>query len=104
MGAMTAGATKEQLKSLSDFAEKIGLAFQIADDVLNATGSREEMGKETGTDKQSGKLTYVAAYGVEGARERAGRLIRDAKNALASLPGNPEPLSALADYVINRRT
>ena len=103
LGAMTAGATDVQLAALTAYAEHIGLAFQIADDVLNATGTAEQLGKAAGTDAALGKMTYVAAYGVEGAREKAAALITRAKAALADLPGNTEPLAALADYVVTRR-
>ena len=103
LGAMTAGATDVQLAALTAYAEHIGLAFQIADDVLNATGTAEQLGKAAGTDAALGKMTYVAAYGVEGAREKAAALITRAKAALANLPGNTEPLAALADYVVTRR-
>ena len=103
LGAMTAGATDVQLAALTAYAEHIGLAFQIADDVLNATGTAEQLGKAAGTDAALGKMTYVAAYGVEGAREKAAALITRAKAALAKLPGNTEPLAALADYVVTRR-
>ena len=103
LGAMTAGATDVQLAALTAYAEHIGLAFQIADDVLNATGTAEQLGKAAGTDAALGKMTYVAVYGVEGAREKAAALITRAKAALADLPGNTEPLAALADYVVTRR-
>lgn len=103
MGAMTAGADDSQLTALTSYAEKIGLAFQIADDVLNATGTSEELGKSAGSDAEADKMTYVAAYGIDGARERATTLIADAKQSLQKLPGNTEPLEALADYIVTRR-
>ncbi len=103
MGAMTAGASESHLAALSTYAEKIGLAFQIADDVLNATSDAAQLGKSAGTDDAAGKMTYVRAYGVKDARERADQLIRDAKNALGRLPGNPAPLAALADYMVQRK-
>jgi len=103
MGAMSAGANEEQLAALTTYAEKIGLAFQIADDVLNATGTSEELGKASGTDAEAGKMTYVAAYGIEGARERAAKLVLDAKESLKKLPGDTDPLSAIADYIVDRK-
>lgn len=103
MGAMTAGASPDQLAALTGYAEKIGLAFQIADDVLNATGTTEQLGKTVGTDAALGKMTYVAAYGVDGARQRAASLISEAKADAACLPGTIEPLAALADYIAARK-
>ena len=103
IGAMTAGATAEHLKILSAYAVKIGLAFQIADDVLNATGNAEELGKTAGSDAAANKMTYVRAYGVEGAKEKAQQLVREATEGLNALPGPTDALRALADYVISRR-
>jgi len=102
LGAMTAGASSDQLAALTCYAEKIGLAFQIADDVLNATATAERLGKSAGTDAAAGKMTYVAAYGINDAREKAATLIAEAKKSLANLPGSTEPLSGLADFVVNR--
>jgi len=104
MGAMTAGATPSQLKVLDSYATKIGLAFQIADDVLNATGSAAQLGKSAGTDAQAGKMTYVSAYGVEGARRKAREMIESAVASLRELPGDRQPLDAIAHYVIDRKS
>jgi len=104
LGAMTAGARPEQLAGLTRYAEKIGLAFQVADDVLNATGSEKELGKASGTDRAAGKMTYVAAYGVEGARREAAALVEQAHLSLTGLPGNVDPLRALADHMIARKS
>jgi len=103
LGAMTAGATPDQLNALTTYAEKIGLAFQIADDLLNATASSDQLGKSSGTDADAGKMTYVAAYGIDGARQRSTTLIEEAKSEVHALPGDITPLHALADYVISRR-
>jgi len=103
LGAMTAGASSTHLDHLTGYAEKIGLAFQIADDVLNATGTAEELGKSTGTDAAAGKMTFVAAYGVDDSRRRAQSLVDEAKTCARQLPGNVEYLIALADYIVARR-
>ncbi|MGA1194490.1 MAG: polyprenyl synthetase family protein [Kiritimatiellia bacterium] len=102
MGAMVAGASDAALAALTHYAENIGLAFQIADDVLNATGSAAALGKSTGTDEAAGKLTYVSAYGVEGAKHEAERLVAEAIAQLSALPADTTSLEALARYVIER--
>lgn len=103
IGAMTAGARESALNALTRYAEHIGLAFQIADDVLNATSTAGELGKATGSDEAAGKMTYVRAYGVDGARRKADDLIREAHAELDPLEGDTAPLHALADYVVSRR-
>lgn len=103
MGAMTTGTNEDHLSSLTQYAEKIGLAFQIADDVLNATSSADQLGKASGTDAAAGKMTYVAAYGVDGAKKMADDLIVTAKALLRQLPGDTQPLAALADYITARK-
>ena len=67
-GAIIANATDEELENITDFAQKLGLAFQIADDILDEISSFEEMGKTLGKDKNSGKLTYVSLYGLDNAK------------------------------------
>lgn len=103
MGAMTAGASASRLDALTQYAEKIGLAFQVADDVLNATGTAEQLGKSAGTDAHAGKMTYVRAYGVEGARAKAHQLVAEAKTSLCGLPGKTVALEALADFMVQRK-
>ena len=71
MGALAAGAGDRQLDDLTSYAEDVGLAFQIADDVLNVTGTREELGKNPNTDAERGKKTYPTFYGADGARKLA---------------------------------
>jgi geranylgeranyl diphosphate synthase type II len=102
MGAISAGAAPAQLSALDTYGDRMGLAFQVADDVLNATSNAATLGKGTGTDAARGKLTYVAVHGLDEARRRAGFLIADARSSLAGLPGDTTPLLALADYVIHR--
>jgi len=104
MGAITAGATATQLDSLTAYAEDIGLAFQIADDVLNVTGTREELGKNPNTDAQRGKKTYPTFYGVEGARTLADECVSRATNRLSAFGPSADPLRELARYISNRRS
>ena len=78
MGAVVAGASDEQTVLLSEFANRIGLAFQIIDDVLDITASTEELGKPAGSDLESGKNTYPALLGLDESRERAESLLAEA--------------------------
>lgn len=103
IGGILGGAMPSQLESLTAYAEAIGLAFQIADDVLNLTGSREELGKEAGTDAKRGKKTYPAFYGVEGARQRAEECVSQAIAHLHEFDERADPLRGIATYIINRR-
>jgi geranylgeranyl diphosphate synthase type II len=102
MGAITAGATPGQLESLTRYAEDVGLAFQIADDVLNVTGSREELGKDAKTDAKRGKKTYPVFYGVEGAKRMAEACVQRAIEQLSSFDAKAEPLRELARYITAR--
>ncbi|MET0514133.1 MAG: polyprenyl synthetase family protein [Nitrospiraceae bacterium] len=103
MGAIAAGATPIQLHSLTGYAEDIGLAFQIADDVLNVTGTREELGKNPNTDAQRGKKTYPTFYGVDGARTLAEDCVSRATNRLSTFGPSADPLRELARYISSRK-
>jgi geranylgeranyl diphosphate synthase type II len=103
MGAIAAGATDRQLADLTAYAEDIGLAFQIADDVLNVTGTREELGKNPNTDAQRGKKTYPTFYGVEGAKQLADDCIARATSRLADFGSSADPLRELARYITSRK-
>ena len=103
MGAIVAGAKAPNLEALTKFGEAIGHAFQIADDVLNATSDVKTLGKAVGTDAQRGKLTYVALYGLEEARRHSERYLNDAVSALDALPGPTQPLKSLAEYIVRRQ-
>ena len=102
MGAISAGVSSEGLTALDRYGDLMGLAFQVVDDVLNATSEAAALGKGAGTDAARGKLTYVAVHGIEEARRRAQDLIQQAKGSLSGLPGTIAPLAALADYVVHR--
>lgn len=103
MGAIASSASADQLQFLTGFAEDIGLAFQIADDVLNVTGTREQLGKNAMTDAQRGKKTYPTFYGVDGARTLAAQCIQRAIGRLNSFDGKADPLRALATYITERQ-
>ena len=102
MGALAAGAPDAQLDALSRYGENAGLAFQIADDVLDATATPEQMGKGTGRDAENGKLTCVKLYGVEESRRQARQLCDAAVQALERFDERAEPLRAIARFTVER--
>ncbi len=83
MGAILAGAEEKDIEILSEFAEKIGLAFQIKDDILSEEGNQEIMGKPVGNDKELNKCTYVSFYGLEGAKEELNKIINEALDMIS---------------------
>lgn len=103
MGGIAASATKPQLSALTSYGGKLGLAFQITDDILNETSTLEELGKKPGTDRQRGKLTYVAAYGMNAARKAAERLTHEAIEEIMKLAGGTEVLVSFAERMMERR-
>jgi geranylgeranyl diphosphate synthase type II len=103
-GAILAGASDEQIDSLSNYGEQIGLAFQITDDILNVEGDRRVLGKETGSDAARGKVTFPALIGLEESRARVAALIREALYALAFFDDRAEPLRQIARYIPERKS
>ncbi len=102
IGGICAGAGKKELAALGDYGERAGLAFQIADDILNETSTPKALGKAAGSDRARGKMTYVAVYGLEKARKMTRRLAGEAVESLAPLNGNIEPLKEIVEYIIAR--
>ncbi|BBM86019.1 polyprenyl synthetase family protein [Candidatus Uabimicrobium amorphum] len=100
-GATCAKASESRVKSLESFGAKIGLAFQIMDDILDVTSTSEKMGKKVGKDSDKGKNTYPKFLGVEESRKHAEKLISEAKELILDIP-NAGFLEYLADYVVNR--
>lgn len=103
-GAILAGAGKEALEALSDYGEKIGLAFQIADDILNVEGDPAVLGKGTGSDAARGKTTFPALLGVDASRARAEELVIEAVASLALFDDRAAPLRKIARYILARRS
>jgi geranylgeranyl diphosphate synthase type II len=102
VGALFARAGKRQFTALTHYGEMIGLAFQIADDILDITGTQEAIGKDVGSDLKKGKKTFPSFYGLEESRRRAVEVV---DRAIASLHGfgrSADPLRELAKYIINR--
>ena len=102
-GAIAGGAREEPLQALTRYAERVGLAFQIVDDILDIEGVSAEMGKSAGSDLRRKKATYPAVMGMEESRRQAAHLLQEAKEALRPLDGKGATLAALADFVGQRR-
>ncbi len=101
-GAILAGATAAQIAALSSYGQDIGLAFQIADDILNVTGDSALMGKGTGSDISKGKTTFPAMLGMEASRRRLTELVGGAASHLAGFDHRAEPLRQIAGYIMER--
>lgn len=102
MGAMLAYCSKEDLEKLSSYADKIGLAFQIKDDILSEEGNEEILGKPVGNDKEAGKCTYVSEYGLEGAKTILDNITKEAIEELKDYGEKANFLKELALYIQNR--
>ncbi len=102
-GALLADARKHQLEILKTYAQNIGLAFQVTDDILNVEGNPKEMGKAVGTDQLREKSTYPAILGLETSRQFAKNLVEKALQALEVFDKKAEPLRGLATYIIDRK-
>ncbi len=103
IGGLCAGASQETLARLSEYGESIGLAFQIADDLLDETGTAEEMGKAVGKDRARGKMTYPAVIGRDEASARARELTRAALAAIEPFGESAWVLAGIARYIVDRR-
>jgi geranylgeranyl diphosphate synthase type II len=104
VGAIMADADEEQLKAVDSFAQNLGIAFQIQDDILDVTGTEEELGKPIGSDAEENKNTYVKLVGEEKSKELADAYSDKAKAALAPFGENAEFLLQLTDYLTKRRS
>lgn len=101
-GAILGGATPEEVQSCEKFALNIGLAFQVADDILDVTASTEDLGKTAAKDLDADKTTYPKLLGLEESKVEARRLIDEAKDSLKPFGDKAAPLLAIADYIIER--
>jgi geranylgeranyl diphosphate synthase type II len=102
-GAILGGADPEQQTRLEAYARRIGLAFQVTDDILNVAGDPVRMGKAVGSDAQRGKSTYPRLVGLAESRRLADRLIEDALQELRAFDRKADPLRAIARYVTQRQ-
>jgi len=102
VGGLLAGANEAQVLALSTYGESLGLAFQIADDVLNETATAEQLGKSAGSDRDRGKATYPALFGVEAARRLADEAANRAMEALTSARIFSATLDQMARFAVER--
>lgn len=102
LGAVLAGVDDRRRRALVDFGAGLGLAFQIADDILDATATAEDLGKSPGKDADAGKLTYVTLYGLDSARERLENLEATLVDQAAEIEGSDGELAAIATFVARR--
>jgi len=102
-GAIAGGASRALESALRAYGNAVGLAFQIADDVLDVTATSAELGKTPGKDSAAAKATFPALYGIEGSRARARALVSEAIAAIEEYGDRAEPLRQMACFVIDRR-
>lgn len=103
LGGLLGGGDKSQMEALHVYGEKIGLAFQIVDDILDVEGDEALMGKPTGSDEGLNKATYPALYGMETSKQLAQATCEEALGALAIFPKKAPELESLAHFIILRR-
>jgi geranylgeranyl diphosphate synthase type II len=101
-GAILAGASAEVVQRLSRYAQNIGLAFQIVDDILDITATAEQLGKTAGKDLTAQKVTYPSLWGLDESRKQAQKLVDEACAQLAPFGSAAQPLVALAHYITSR--
>ncbi len=102
MGAVAADADAKQLRALSEYGLKIGLGFQIADDILDVSGTSKQLGKTAGKDAKAGKITYPALIGIAKSREMEKQLANKAVSALQVFDNKADPLRQLAGSLLHR--
>lgn len=101
-GAILGGADPQQRRTLCRYGEVAGLAFQIADDILDIVSDQQKLGKDVGSDQRRGKATYPALLGLDGARKRARELREMAFAALEGFGDSARPLREIASYIVDR--
>ena len=102
IGALLGGASAQQRRALCRYGEAAGLAFQVADDILDIVADQSQLGKDVGSDQQRGKATYPALLGLTGARQHADELRKRALAALEGFDISAQPLREIATYIIDR--
>jgi geranylgeranyl diphosphate synthase type II len=104
MGVLAAGGSAEDLRRADAYGEAVGLAFQIADDILDVTGDARKMGKPVGADAAAGRFTFPAVIGLEASWVLAERMVADAVAAVEPIEGHGGPLAVLARYMVERNS
>jgi geranylgeranyl diphosphate synthase type II len=102
LGAILGGVNEQALKAFTRYGERVGLAFQIADDILNVEGKTTLLGKKTGGDRSKGKVTYPSLLGLDESKKRAKELVELAINTLGSFGPEADPLREIARFIISR--
>lgn len=102
VGAIVGAAPAQDYEAIGNYAKKFGIAFQVVDDLLDVIGTSEQIGKDTGSDKKTGKYTYVDSLGIDGAREYAENLIEEAKFDVTHFGAKSFFLQNLANYILTR--
>ncbi len=103
-GALIAGADERKLSALTGYANRIGVAFQIADDILNVEGDERLMGKRTGSDAARGKITYASLLGLEAAKARLAEEVGTAIACIASFDARALPMRVIARFIMERKS
>jgi geranylgeranyl diphosphate synthase type II len=104
VGGLLGGGSAEQVNALSLYGSKVGLAFQIADDILDIEGEEAKLGKRTGGDTQKQKLTYPSVFGLSESKNLAQKAVEEAINSLAAFDERADPLRLLAHFIVDRES
>ena len=102
-GAIVVGALEPQVRAVLSYGNKIGLAFQISDDILDVEGDSETMGKMAGADEEKGKTTYPSVLGLDESKKIQRALVQEAVQDLKEFDEKAEPLRQIAHYIIERK-
>jgi geranylgeranyl diphosphate synthase type II len=102
-GVILAGGTEDQIDAILRYGRNIGLAFQIADDILNVIGDPSLLGKSVGSDKEKSKVTYPGVLGLEKSKQIQKVLVEDAISILDQFDSKADPLRGIAKYIIERK-
>jgi geranylgeranyl diphosphate synthase type II len=103
-GAIICGASEQKMQALTDYGLNIGMAFQIADDILNVEGDSRLMGKNTGSDEARGKVTYPSIIGLDDARVVLSEYLEAAIQSIADFDARALPLRVIAEYIVKRKS